>query len=84
MLNFIVLCSVQYFIMLAVSFSKGATIFLDDRRQQYSFHCMQNQKRELHVFLKKFYLPSLSAGMILSVAKSSCIVKVGSSWVGDV
>lgn len=81
MLNFIVLHSVQCFIMLAASFSKGGTIFLDDRRQQYSFHCMQNQKREVHVFLKKFCLP---AGVILSVADSSCIVKVGSSWVGDV
>lgn len=46
-----------------------------------SFHCMQNQKREVHVFLKEFCLP---AGVILSVADSSCIVKVGSSWVGDV
>lgn len=56
--------------MLAVSFSKGSTIFQDDRGQKYSFHCMQDQKRELHVFLKKFYLPSLSAGVILSVVES--------------
>lgn len=30
-----------------------------------------------HVFLKKFCLPSLSAGVIVSVVGSSCMVEVG-------
>lgn len=53
MLNFRVFCAVQCFRMLAVSFSKGGSIFLDDRKQQYTFYYMQNQKREVHVFLRR-------------------------------
>lgn len=38
----------------------------------------------MRIFLKKFCLPSLSAGVIVSVAGSSCMVEVGSRQVGDV
>jgi len=70
---------VEFHSVLAVTFSKGDSLSPDDERDQYSLP-LRAGKEEVHIFLKKFCLPSLSAEVIVSVVRSSYMVEVGSSW----
>lgn len=52
-------------------------------RSNTLFRCVQDQQGKVHVFLEKFCLAILRAGMIVSVVWSSHMVEVGSSLMGD-